>query len=95
MLKWEPPGSEPVPTGQEPRRRRGGRGAAPGQRELALRTCTLTLVLQDVLRVRQHAGEGATEEQAQAGGAREQEDDVVGESEKHQVCHHRADLSRR
>lgn len=48
-------------------------------------------VLQDVLRVGQHAGEGAAEEEAQAGGAREQEDGVVGESEKQQVCHHRAD----
>lgn len=58
-------------------------------------TRSLTSVLQNVLRVGQHAGEGAAEEQAQAGCAREQEDDVVGEGEKHQVCHQRANLSQR
>lgn len=52
----------------------------------------LTFVLEDVLGVGQHAGEGATQEQAQTCCPREQEDDVVGENKQEQECHHHAHL---
>lgn len=55
--------------------------------------CT-AFVLQRVLGVGQHAGEGAAEKQAQACRPHEQEDDVVGENKQHQERHHHADLSR-
>lgn len=50
-------------------------------------------VLQRVLGVGQHAGEGAAEGQTQAGRPHEQEDHVMGENKKHQERHHHADLS--
>lgn len=68
---------------------------AGSQREplFAVILCTLTFVLQDVLSVGQHAGEGATEEQAQTGCPHKQEDHVVGEDKEHQERHQHADLS--
>lgn len=53
---------------------------------------TLTSVLEDVLRVGEHAWEGAAEEQAQIRCPHEQEDDVVGENKQHEECHHHAYL---
>lgn len=53
----------------------------------------LTFVLEDVLRVGQHAGEGATQKQPEACGPHEQEDDIVGENKQEQECHHHAHLS--
>lgn len=68
-------------------------GAGGGSAPWFLALHPLTFVLQNVLSVGQHAGKGATEEQAQAGCPHEQEDDVVGENEKHQERHHHANLS--
>lgn len=65
---------------------------APG-RGWARRKEGLTSVLQHVLGVSQHAGEGAAEGQTQAGRPHEQEDHVMGENKKHQERHHHADLS--
>lgn len=64
------------------------------------RTCfcvppPLTFVLEDVLSVGQHTGEGATQKQPQACGPHEQEDDIVGENQQQQECHHHSHLSQR
>lgn len=53
----------------------------------------LTFVLEDVLSVGQHTGEGATQKQPQACGPHEQEDDIVGENKQQQECHHHSHLS--
>lgn len=74
---------------------RQGVGGGSGTPTFVLRPGTPTFVLQNVLGVGQHAGEGATEEQAQAGRPHEQEDDVVGENEKHEERRHHADLKQR
>lgn len=53
----------------------------------------LTFILEDVLSVGQHTGEGATQKQPQACGPHKQEDDIVGEDKQHQECHHHSHLS--
>lgn len=53
---------------------------------------TLTFILEDVLGVGQHTGEGATEKQPQACGPHKQEDDIVGEDKQHQEGHHHSHL---
>ena len=91
-----PPESGGRGSGWNTTEKMGRRGRKPhpakGGTLFALRPSTPTFVLQNVLSVGQHAGEGATEEQAQAGCPHEQEDDVVGENEKHEERHHHAHL---
>lgn len=65
-----------------------------GRKHALVFPLTLTFILEDVLGVGQHTGEGATEKQPQACGPHKQEDDIVGEDKQHQEGHHHSHLSR-